>query len=370
MKIKKVWEFNAKEQLLGLELGFLLEQNIKLLITYSKSGKLWIFNLEGLRLYDDNITQNSPIWCCKFFDIDDDGNYELLLGGLDGLLRVFKLNPDFSLKFYWAHQFGSSISGFFIDDINNDGKVEIVAYSLDKSLRIINPVDGSLIWGQVFEEGIGEAILWRNSNNPKDIEIIACGNDGTVRIFNANNGELIWFKKFTDKVRCISYIRSIHDKYIICGGDDKLIHIIDKRKREEIKTIAMNNVVWKSISFPPDRNNFIIISSYSFDFLIDSIPIEDIEFQSKVVCLNEYLNIIWEKKNINSELLKYIQTPKQNFIGIGTTKGRFLIINEKSGEILAQINNKFSINDFEFISESNQLILCHDNGYIYSYNIS
>ncbi|MFX0056747.1 MAG: hypothetical protein ACFE85_10590 [Candidatus Hodarchaeota archaeon] len=369
MIIKKEWDFDTKEPLLGLEFGSLPEWDKKLLFAYSKSGKILIFNLEGLRLYDENITQNSPIWCSKFYDIDNDGKYELLLGGLDGLLRIFKFNPDLSLRPYWGHQFGSSISGLLIDDINNDGVVEIIAYSLDKSLRVLNPVDGSLIWGQVFEEGIGDAMVWRDSNDPNNLEIIACGNDGTIRIFNCNNGELLWFKRFTDKVRCVAEISSTNHNYIICGGDDKLIHVIDKKERKEIKKIAMSEVIWKALSFPPKRKNFIIISSYSFDFLSKTIPIEDKDIRSKLICLNENLNVIWEIKNINTEVLKYIQTPEQNFIGIGTTNGNFLIINEKCGESLAQINNFSSLNDFEFISESSQLILCHENGSIYSYNI-
>ena len=369
LKITRNWDFNTKDQILGLELGFFYELDEELLFTYTKSGKILIFNLAGLRLYSENITENSPIWSCKFFDIDNDGKYELLLGGLDGLLRVFKINKDLSLRPFWRHQFESSISGILIDDINNDGVKEIIVYSLDKSLRIINPVDGSLIWGQIFEEGIGDAIVWRDSNNLKDIEIIACGNDGTIRIFNGNNGELLWFKKFTDKVRCVSYMCLKNNNYIVCGGDDKLIHIIDKKEREEIKTITMRDVIWKSISFPPERDNFIIVSSYNFDFLTDTIPLDDIEFKSKAICLNENLNIIWEIKNLNVEILKYIQSPKKNFIGIGTTKGTFLIIDEKSGKLLAQINNPFCLNDFEFVTESNQLILCHDNGYIYTYNI-
>ena len=370
MKIKKNWYFDTKDQLLGLELGFLPELDKNLLYSYTKSGKILIFNLAGLRLYDENITQNTPIWCCKFYDIDKDGQYELLLGGLDGILRIFKINNDLSLKPYWEHQFGSSISGVLIDDINNDGIIEIIAYSLDKTLRVLNPINGSLIWGQVFEEGIGDAIVWRDSNDPYNIEIIASGNDGTLRIFNGMKGKLLWFKQFTDKVRCTSYIRSRNNNYIICGGDDKLIHIIDKKERKEVKNIAMDEIVWKSVSFPPKRDNYILVSSYSFDFLATTTPPEAIKFNSKLICLDENLNVIWEIKHINTEILKYIQATEQNFIGIGTTKGKFLMINEKNGELLSQIDNSSCLNDFKFIPESNQLILCHDNGYIYAYDVS
>ena len=365
MNIEKIWDFNANEQLLGVELGTLIEGNNKQIITYTKSGKILIFSLNGKLLLKEEITQKTPIWKALIYDIDNDGKEELLLGGMDGVLRVFKYTAEFKLKSYWTHRFNSSIGGILVDDINNDGINEIIAFSLDKSLRVLNPLDGSLIWGQIFEEGIGDALIWRNLKDPNEIEIIACGNDGTIRIFDNKCGELLWFKRFSNKVRCISYVCSYQHDYVVCGGDDKKIHIIDKEGKEEIKTIETDDIIWKCLSFPPQRHNSLLVSSYSFEFLDNSIPIKDIKFKSKVMCFNENFDAKWEYKNVNTEILSYINTLENNCIVIGTTRGYLMLLDELNGKILAQINNPSCLNGFYFDNDSNILITCHQNGYIY-----
>jgi len=367
LKIEKVWDFNTNEQLLGVELGNLTESNNKQIITYSKSGKILIFSLNGKLLFKDEITQNTPIWKAILYDIDNDGKDELLLGGMDGLLRAFKYKNEFKLEPYWTHRFESSIGGILVDDINNNGIDEIISYSLDKSLRILNPLDGCLIWGQTFEEGIGDALIWRNSVDSNEIEVIACGNDGTIRIFDNISGELLWFKQFSDKVRCLSYIDSYQHDYIVCGGDDKKIHIIDKEKKEEIKTIETDDIVWKCLSFPPQRHNSLLVSTYSFEFLDKSIPINDIKFTSKIMCFNENFGVKWEYKNVNTEIISYIKMFENNYIVIGTTRGYLMLLDEVNGKLLSQINNPSCLNGFDLDTDSKILITCHDDGYIYAF---
>jgi WD40 repeat protein len=367
LKIEKIWDFNTDEQFLGVELGTLTESSNKQIITYTKSGKILIFSLNGKLLFKDEITQNTPIWKALLYDIDNDGKEELLLGGMDGLLRAFKCKNEFELQPYWTHRFGSSIGGILIDDINNNGSNEIISYSLDKSLRILNPLDGSLIWGQIFEEGIGDALIWKNSVDSNKIEIIACSNDGTIRIFDNKCGELLWFKRFSDKVRCLSYMHSYQHDYIVCGGDDKKVHIIDKEEKEEIKTIETDDIIWKCLSFPPQQLNSLLVSSYSFEFLDKSTPIKDIKFTSKVMCFNENFGVKWEYKHVNTEILSYIKTLENKYIVIGTTRGYLMLLDEVNGKLLAQINNPSCLNGFDFDTDSKILITCHDDGYIYAF---
>ncbi|MFX1434939.1 MAG: hypothetical protein ACFFB1_14290 [Promethearchaeota archaeon] len=365
MNIEKIWDFNANEQLLGVELGNLIEGNNKQIITYTKSGKILIFSLNGKLLFKDEITKNTPIWKALIYDIDNDGKEELLLGGMDGVLRVFKYKAEFKLKHYWTHRFNSSIGGILVDDINYDGINEIISFSLDKSLRVLNPLDGSLIWGQIFEEGIGDALIWRNLKDPNEIEIIACGNDGTIRIFDNKYGELLWFKRFSNKVRCLSYMCSYQYDYLVCGGDDKKIHIIDKERKKEIKTFESDDIIWKCLSFPPHQHNNLLVSSYSFEFLDNSI--KDIKFKSKVMCFNENLGVKWEYKNVNAEILSYINALENKCIVIGTTRGYLMLLDELNGKILAQINNPSCLNGLYFDNDSMTLVTCHDNGYIYAF---
>ena len=206
--LEEKWQYRIDEPILQIEIGDVNNNGRNEILAASKSGRLLILSLAGKVLADKKIAEKSSIWKVEVRDIDSDNKNEVILCGLDGLLSVFKCNSSYELETFWKHQFGASISGFFISDINNDNMNEIIAYSIDKSLRVLNPLDGSLIWGQLFEDGIGDAIVWQDTSEPALKEVIAIGNDGTVRIFKGMNGELSWFKRYTDKIRCVSLFKS------------------------------------------------------------------------------------------------------------------------------------------------------------------
>ena len=354
--------------MLGLEIGNFSESNNKELLAYTNTGKVLIFSLNGELLFKDELIQNQPIWKVILNDINKDSKKELIIGGMDGLLRIFHLDPSLILKPLWAHQFGSSISGILINDINNDDDLEIIAFSLDKSLRILNSVNGKLIWGQIFAEGIEDASIWEDPNNYKK-HICACGNDGTIRVFQGRSGELLWYKRFTDKIRSIDHLNSKRGILIVCGGDDRKAHFVNINTKEEIKTIEFNDYVWKILSFPSNIKNNVLIYSYSFAFFDDSIPINDIHFTSKLICIDDKLNLNWEIQNKNVETMNRIRINQNNFIAFGTTKGELIIIDEKCGESLLNLNISSSVNDIKYESKSNLLISCHDNGTINAFFI-
>ena len=111
MKISNLWNYDANEQILGLEIDDLTKDGKNEIIAYSKSGKIYILSSEGQILSSKTITDKSPIWILKISDIYKNLNAEMLIGALDGLLRAFRINKSLELKPLWAHQFGSSISG-------------------------------------------------------------------------------------------------------------------------------------------------------------------------------------------------------------------------------------------------------------------
>lgn len=359
MKLSNSWKFKTEEQILGLVLADLTKDGINEILAYSNSGNIHIFSLEGKLLKKENITGNSPIWCAKISDLTQDFSNNLLVGALDGLLRNFQINRSLEIIPLWAHQFGASISGILIDDINYDDQIEVIAYGLDKSLRILCSFDGSLLWGQVFEEGISDAIILTRKTNEKII--IAAGNDGTVRSFNGTNGNLLNFIRFSDKMRCVSYMRSYDAFLIICGGDDRKAHFTDLDLQQEIKTLSFDEILWKIETVQKS----LFLSTYSFDFLNDHVPKENIIYSSKVLCLDENLNVKWELKNINTEVF----IPYDKYLIIGTTKGTLLIVDIASGYIVFNTNTLSCINDIKYDLSSNSIFTCHDNGTINSYSI-
>ncbi|MFW9929644.1 MAG: WD40 repeat domain-containing protein, partial [Candidatus Thorarchaeota archaeon] len=319
-------------------------------------------------IFEDQISENSPIWNLEICDVNNDGIEELILGGMDGLLRVFQISSQTTLKPLWGHQFGSSVSGIRIGDINNDERYEIIAYSLDKSLRVLNGNDGSLVWGQLFEDGIEDAKIWADNNDSTKKEVLACGNDGTIRMFEAQSGRLLWFKRFSDKIRFINYINSNKGTFIICGGDDKQLHFIDRKTHEEIKTIQFENYVWKGLSFPTSLHSSLLVSSYSFDYLENSQPIQNITFSSKLICIDGNLEIVWELLNKNIEEIHPFQINHKNFIAVGTTSGELLIL-DNNGAVRYNINYNSCVNAIRYDLKSKLLLICYEDGLVEAFQI-
>jgi len=370
VEINEMWTYTHESPILSLDIGNINENEEIELIATTKNGDLLIFSLEGTLIHREIISENQPIWHSKLFDMDGNGNNKIILGGLDGYIRLFKWTSSNKLKKIWTHQFTSSISGIILEDINNNGQKEIIAYSLDKTLRILNSSDGNLIWGQIFEDGIGDAVILSNQKDLNQKEIIACGNDGTVRSFNLKNGELQWFKRYSNKMRCISTL-SLMDGFIIAvGGDDKILHFIRSQDLKEVKSIAFDDYVWKLQSFSINGNYKLVISTYSFDYLNDTTSLESFMFTSKLICIDTYMDILWEINGINVESLDIFEYEKIIYILVGTTKGMILLVDGLSGKIIIEIKKNSCSNMVKYFRERQIVISCHDDGSLSSFKVN
>jgi len=369
LRIRKIWDYKIIGQFLGLEIGDYTFNNKQEIMAFSKSGKIYTFSLDGKLLFDVEITENSPIWNIIIDDVDENCVQKVIIGGLDGLLRIFDLNSSLTLDPIWVHKFGSSISGILLEDINGNGKKEIVAYSLDKSLRVLSLLDGALIWGQLFEDGISDAIFIKDEDNQDDNAIVAIGNDGTIRSFNCINGNLRGFMKFTDKVRTLTLFNISDKQVIVCGGDDKTAHFLDKNLKLEIDTLKFDDLVWKLKPIRYMNDSFLLISTYSFDFLDNSIPINKRQFSSKLTCLDKNLDVKWELIDTNVEVIAPYFSEAMNFIITGTTKGEIIFLDIIEGKILATYKTNSCVNDIKTDSHSNFFVSCHDDGSINAYFI-
>ena len=366
MQVKKLWTYNYNEPILGFQLADINNNGQVEIITYNKTGNIFFISLDGHLIHKESISKDVPIWHLKIFDIDNNGEKALILGGLDGILRTFKCDLTYNLQNLWTHKFSSSLSGILIEDINGDEINEIVTFSLDKTIRILKPLNGDLIWGQIFQDGIGDATVLKNNKNL----IIGAGNDGTIRIFNGIDGELLWFKKFSDKMRCVSYLNSTNGLVVLCGGDDKKLHFIDEKTQNELKTVEFENYIWKCKSYPSQKCSNAIISTYSFDYFFDSIPIRDIKFSSKIVCINEDLEYNWGLIGFNTECLYIIDCFDRIIICIGTTKGELIIIEGKNGRILFKTNYAACLNSIQFNMEKKVLYCSYDDGTMCAFDIT
>jgi len=344
LKTKKILEKDLKSQLFDVKLGdFNGDGNFEIVVS-SEDGRILILSNDGEIIHKLFISEKKPIWDIELYDITQNGKVEIISGGMDGLLNVFYLNNS-NVELLWSQQFQSSVSGFFIDDVNDDLQFELIAYGLDKSLRVLNLQNGNLIWGQLFESGIGTVKAY-DCDGDGQIELIGGGNDGTIRVFNGKDGSLKWFKKFARNIRCLCCFPN--KQTVLCGGDDKKIYFLNGVNGDTIKSLPMEEYVWGNISYLNKNNRSkALVYSYCFDFLEDNFIKNKLKFKSKLLCLNDNLEIDWEHAGFNIETLKIIQTDLQS-IFIGTTKGKLILLDENNGFIIDEINLSSSINKIEF----------------------
>ena len=369
MNCRELWSFYYDAPILGMEMVDVNGDGQKEIFAYSKTGTVLILSLEGVLLSKKEISEKTSIWCAKIADLNNDGENEIILGGLDGVLRSFKSDNSFTLKPLWTHQFGASIGGLLSSDINNDGYQELIAYSLDKSIRALNQKDGSLVWGQVFEDGIGDAMIWEENKDRENKEVVACGNDGTLRIFNGKSGELLWHKRFSNKMRCVARLNSAVGPIISCGGDDRILHLIDKNTREEVKCLEFEDYVWKSLAFPNAQHDKILASTYSFAYFDESIQMDKVEFSSKIVCIDNNLEVPWEIEGKNVECLNALEKNRNSLALVGTTPGEILMVDSNTGKILVENKNNSCINMVQALLDVKIIVSCDDDGQISVYII-
>ena len=98
------------------------------------------------------------------------------------------------------------------------------------------------------------------------------------------------------------------------------------------------------------------------------MAIDKINFTSKLICLDKSIATNWEIKGFNIESIKVIEICGIIFIFAGTTKGKLLIIEEKTGRILINIRRKSCLNMLQILVEKQLLFSCHDDGTVVTIN--
>jgi WD40 repeat protein len=367
ISLKKIWTYKVSSPILELLCQDINGDGKTEIIAFNQEGDIIILNAEGILLFSDDITNKSAIYATKIGNINSDGHLELIVGAMDGLLRVFRFRPDLTLEALWAHPFGANINGLILDDITGDSQTDLLAYSLDNSLRVLNSKTGDLIWGQMFEEGIGDAIIMKDFESPHKKQVAACGNDGTLRIFDGCDGKLRWFKRYPNKLRSLAEIRIANTSLLICGGDDKKLYYIDKKYQEQVAQLSFSDYIWNIEHLSNLSTSNLLVYTYSFAFLYQIPSKESVAFTSQLLFFNQNSQSTWQIKGINLECVDTFMKDENSYILLGTTTGKMLIIEETSGIIICGTKCSSSINCVEFLSGVNLVLSGNDNGEINAY---
>ncbi len=161
-------------------------------------------------------------------DVTGDGKNEILAGGSDSTLRIFKMDNQNTITEFIRHQLVDMPITIGICDAIGDEMDEIVTGNRDNTLRVFKVTNSSLAEVQVIDLpspvislGAGDVLGDRKS------ELAAVTNDGTVRIFRNEENRLDLFTKVegikAQYVRMAEVNADHMDEVIVATSDHKII---------------------------------------------------------------------------------------------------------------------------------------------------
>jgi len=178
----------------------------------------WTYLTDGIVSYASNFA---------FYDLDDDGEIEIITGSEDGYLYVLK--PDGTLS--WKLDVGNVVRGLAVADIDNDGVVEIVVAAWT-SIRCIK-ADGTLKWTSAATSST-RGLYLSDVDNDGELEIVV-GNGWDISCYEVDGAQkwtyttggavrVYWGGSFDiDKDGTVECLAGSVDTYLYClKGDGKL----------------------------------------------------------------------------------------------------------------------------------------------------
>jgi len=286
---------------------------------------------------------NGKVLCCATGDITRDGQYELIFGGDNNKLEIFKdflsKSPKFTqyyeswitacsigllklqnittpimgliigtkkgliqlihienddLKIYWHKDLNCKINDIQIADINHNGYNEIIICSDDFQIKIFNS-NGDCLDSIYVPNGRPLSLLIEDVDGDNSNEIIAGCANGNLCVYqnigeNSVNFELKWSAKAKSSIQDISCIRKDAEsiKQVVFGGYDKTIRNIVDFEWGSGKKIDIP----KKISLPEVKK--------SYEKNLEYMPTNLDEFIEKLVRENIYI----DGENLTKDLEK------------------------------------------------------------------
>lgn len=165
----------------------------------------------------------------------------LLIGTKNGLLQLLYIENE-NLRIFWHEYLGSKINDIKIADVNNNGFNEIITCSDDSKIRIYNS-DGELLSLIFISEARPLSLLIKDIDGDNANEIIAGCADGTLYVYQNNelnslNFNVKWSAKAKSSIQDITSIAKDKEsiRQIIFGGYDRTIrNIVDYEWGEKEK---------------------------------------------------------------------------------------------------------------------------------------
>lgn len=261
-------------------------------------GEKWNFVSEGSLL-------SSPI----VEDIDHDGKKEILFGTKDG--KLYLLSMDGKIK--WTYSITEKINDvelMFLDsdemhsinatpnigDINNDKKNEILFGSELGFLYALNHF-GQLLWKFKTDGPVRSSVLIEDLNNDGHKEIIFGSMDNFLYVLGST-GKLLMKLKINSPIESTPGVMKNTSKQIIFGSDDGTVYSVDYSGRLlwKFKTNGKITAQPLIVDLFNDGKEYVIIGS----------------FDNFLYCLDNQGKLVWQFKTEGSICSKAVSADINN----------------------------------------------------------
>ncbi|MHA1144529.1 MAG: WD40 repeat domain-containing protein [Candidatus Helarchaeota archaeon] len=129
---------------------------------------------------------------CIINDVNNDGKNEVLCGGCDKKIHVF----DAKGEEIWTFPTKKWIYVIRVADITGNGRKEVIFGSRDRTLRVIDYETKKELWQGSFEDQVRHLEIGDITGDGK-LEIIGTSTDQVLKVFD-NTGKELWTHEFED----------------------------------------------------------------------------------------------------------------------------------------------------------------------------
>jgi outer membrane protein assembly factor BamB/energy-coupling factor transporter ATP-binding protein EcfA2 len=232
--------------------------------TIGKDGQVFAFDNDGRAIEPEQ--EQEAYWyntgyVIRQLYVDPICPKTIIFGSEDRCVYVLDYKTG---ELLWKYQTNGWVRAVFSCDIDNDGKAEILAGSVDKHLYVFDE-QGHLLAQYNMGQPV-QRIFATDVDNDGDIEILV-GTDGKdLAALSYHQDEIApsgrlqkkWRTTFDNRILslCVTDLDNDGKSEIVAGSEDKHIHILDEHGR----------TIWRH------NHKFRIFSLYPYDIDNDHIP--------------------------------------------------------------------------------------------------
>ena len=228
---------------------YILPDNSSIFVVNNEISR-YLGNVSGQTIYYDqkNWTREfiDVIEYCKVDDVNNDGELEIIVGTVSGY--IFALNMNGTL--IWQYRIDGKITDLKIDDINNDGFKDVILSSVDKCLYVLNGTNHALLIKYKAQDIINDVAIG-DFDEDGNKDIIFGSSDKFIYVVNSS-GHLIWsYNTSSHHNSTNEYIKSVELAYlngsnnltIIYGAGDNKLKMLNVSNNETIFELFIGNYI-------------------------------------------------------------------------------------------------------------------------------